>query len=282
MSVDPRPRRGGHSVSGGAGTPRPEPGGGSSRPRRPHLRSPRTPGRGRSPWPAGRSDGVARRGAPSQRAGDEHMQVAGAADLHRVCDLGLEVVQLRDGRRGDIGDLVGHRDQRHVLALPKLLPGHSPSGSVVAVRAAAASRRSAGRRCSCRPRCRNRCRARHRPARTSPTGRPCRCRPSRRRRPGRRRGRRCGPWPAGRPRCPSRQPARWRTASGSRAAATRSRGRAWRRPPGSRWRCRDQAPLGGPQRRVERVAGAQRLAAPLAGAVALGQGVGPLRVRLHR
>ena len=55
--------------------------------------------------------------APAERARDEDVEVARAAELHRPLDLRLEVVQLGDGRRRDVGDLVRHRDQRHVLAL---------------------------------------------------------------------------------------------------------------------------------------------------------------------
>ena len=139
-------------------------------------------------------DRVARRRAPAERAGHEDVQVARAAERHRALDLGLEVAQLGDGRRRHVGDLVRHRDQRHVLALAEdvaRLRRRPPWWSRCA--RPAASRRSAARRCSCRPRCRSRCRARRRCARTSPTGSRSRCRRCRRRRPGRPRARRSRP-----------------------------------------------------------------------------------------
>ena len=66
---------------------------------------------------AGDQDRVGRSAAPAERAGHEHVQVAGAADLHRALDLRLEVAQVGDRGGGHVGDLVGHRDQSHVLAL---------------------------------------------------------------------------------------------------------------------------------------------------------------------
>ena len=184
----------------------------------------------------------ARRAAPAERAGHEHVDVARAAQLHRVLDLVLEVAQVGDRRGGDVGDLVRHRDQRGALALAEDVAGlvrRRPAWSSCARRAA--SRPSAARRCSCSPRCRNRCRARRRCARTSPTGSRSRCRRCRRRRPGRRRGCPRGPWPSAPRRCRSRPPARCRTASGSTAAARRSRGTASRTPRGSRSRWRRSA-----------------------------------------
>ncbi len=62
-------------------------------------------------------DGVLRRAAPAERARHEHVQVARPANLHRRLNLRLEVAQLRDGGRRDVGDLVRHRDQRGALAL---------------------------------------------------------------------------------------------------------------------------------------------------------------------
>ena len=99
---------------------------------------PRRPGTARSPWPAGRSAIVSRDGAaPAERAGHEHVQVARAAELHRALDLGLEVAQVGDRRGRDVGDLVRHRDQRHVLALAEDVAGLGRRPAcVVAVRAA--------------------------------------------------------------------------------------------------------------------------------------------------
>ncbi len=75
------------------------------------LREPRDP------------DRVLRRAPPAERTGDEDMQVARAADLHRRLHLRLEVPQLGDGGRRDVGDLVRHRDQRRALALAEHVPG---------------------------------------------------------------------------------------------------------------------------------------------------------------
>ena len=65
----------------------------------------------------GHADRVARVRAPAERAGDEDVEVAGAAELHGPLDLGLEVVEVGDRRRGDVGDAVGHGDAGKVLAL---------------------------------------------------------------------------------------------------------------------------------------------------------------------
>jgi hypothetical protein len=47
------------------------------------------------------------------------VQIAGAAHAHRAVHLGFRVAQSGDGGRGDVRDLVRHRDQRQVLALPE-------------------------------------------------------------------------------------------------------------------------------------------------------------------
>ena len=47
------------------------------------------------------------------------MEVARAVELHRALHLRLEVAQVGDGRRRHVGDLVRYRDQRRVLALPE-------------------------------------------------------------------------------------------------------------------------------------------------------------------
>ena len=64
------------------------------------------------------------------------MDVARAAQPHRVLDLGLEVAQVGDRRGRDVGDLVRHRDQRRALALAEHVAGLGPTACVVAVRAA--------------------------------------------------------------------------------------------------------------------------------------------------
>ena len=53
------------------------------------------------------------------------MEVARAVQRHRVLDLRLEVVQVGDGRGRDVRNLVGHRDQRNVLALAEMVAGIS-------------------------------------------------------------------------------------------------------------------------------------------------------------
>src|SRR5262249_47674164 len=62
-------------------------------------------------------DRVRRGAAPAERAGDQDVQVAGAVEVHRPGRLVLQVAQVRHGGGGHVGDLVRHRDQRHVLAL---------------------------------------------------------------------------------------------------------------------------------------------------------------------
>ena len=62
-------------------------------------------------------DRVARGAAPAERARDEDVDVARAAQLHRALDLVLEVAQVGDRRGRDVGDLVRQRDQRRALAL---------------------------------------------------------------------------------------------------------------------------------------------------------------------
>ena len=71
----------------------------------------------------GKLDGVGGVRAPAERAGNEDVQVARPAELHRALDLRLEVAQLGDGGSGDVGDLVSHRDQRGVLALAEDVAG---------------------------------------------------------------------------------------------------------------------------------------------------------------
>jgi hypothetical protein len=44
-------------------------------------------------------------------------------EAHRVPDLGLEIAQVGDRRRGDVWDLVRERDQRRALALTPRRPG---------------------------------------------------------------------------------------------------------------------------------------------------------------
>ena len=200
-------------------------------------------------------------------------------ELHRALDLRLEVVQVGDGRGRDVRDLVRHRDQRRVLALAEDVAGLVADRlRVRGARRRAASRSSAARPCSCRPRCRSRRRARRRSARTSRRGRRSRCRACRRRRPGAthadvvaalrlQRGR-----DAGRDR---RRVAEQRVEPGQLPGRLRVRRREDLEAAG---RVRgDQPALGRAHRGVEHVAGAERLAAALAGAVARGERVRALR-----
>ena len=66
--------------------------------------------------------------APAERAGHQHVQVARPAERHRLLDLGLEVAQVGDRGGRHVGDLVGHRDPRGVLALPELVARRRPHG----------------------------------------------------------------------------------------------------------------------------------------------------------
>ena len=146
------------------------------------LREPRDP------------DRLARLGSPAERARHEDVDVARTVELHRALDLVLEVVQVGDRRRRDVRDLVRHRDERGVLALPEDVARARPRPAWCwRCAPPAAWRSSAARRCSCTPRCRSRRRARRRCARTSRRGSRNRCRGCRRRRPVRRRGCRSGP-----------------------------------------------------------------------------------------
>jgi hypothetical protein len=65
---------------------------------------------------AGDADGVVGGGPPTQRTGDENVDISGALDAHGPGHLGLEVVEVGDAGGGDVGDVVGHGDQRQVLA----------------------------------------------------------------------------------------------------------------------------------------------------------------------
>ena len=71
-----------------------------------------------------------------ERARDEDVDVARAAELHRPLDLRLEVAQLRYRRGGHVWDLVRHRDQRRVLALAEDVARLFADRLRVAVRAA--------------------------------------------------------------------------------------------------------------------------------------------------
>ena len=179
----------------------------------------------RCPSRAGRARtraGSARRGSPS-----------------RVCTLCLEVAQVGDGGGGDVGDLVRHRDQRHALALAEHV-----------ARLGADGLRGGGARGG-----RRRARALHagvhvglvvvtdvehvvvalehpRQARHADVDGAAVAALADDADVAR------GLWRAARRRCRWRPPARCRTASGSTGSATRSRDRAWRTPPGSRWRWR--------------------------------------------
>ena len=62
-------------------------------------------------------DRVRRGTAPAERAGHQDVQVAGAVEVHRPGGLVLQVAQVGHGGGGHVGDLVRHRDQRGVLAL---------------------------------------------------------------------------------------------------------------------------------------------------------------------
>ena len=85
----------------------------------------------------GELDRVAGSLPPAERARDEDVEVAGAVQRHRPRDLCLQVVQVGDGRRRDVGDLVRHRDAAgRSLPCPKALPGWARPPRVVAVRAA--------------------------------------------------------------------------------------------------------------------------------------------------
>ncbi len=72
---------------------------------------------------AGHPDGLRGAVAPAERAGHQHVDVARAAELHRAPDLGFEVAEFRHGRGRDVGNLVSHRDQRQVLALAEARAG---------------------------------------------------------------------------------------------------------------------------------------------------------------
>ena len=131
-------------------------------------------------------DRVARVAAPAQRAGDEDVQVArrrAAPSRARPSPRG------RAGRRPSPSPRTGSRAPWRSAA--RFCPvrtrsrGRARRPAWWRCERPAASRRSAGRRCSCTPRCRNRRTARRRRARTCPTGSRSRCRRSRRHRPAR-------------------------------------------------------------------------------------------------
>src|SRR6185312_5069520 len=59
--------------------------------------------------------------APAERAGHQDVQVAGAVEVHRPGGLVLQVAQVGDRGGRHVGDLVGHGDQRDVLALAEVV-----------------------------------------------------------------------------------------------------------------------------------------------------------------
>ena len=85
---------------------------------------------------AGDPHGIARVAHPSEGAWHQDVDVAGAADRHGPGHLRLEVVQVRHGGGGHIGNAMCHGQDWHVLALSERVPGWGPTASVVAVRAA--------------------------------------------------------------------------------------------------------------------------------------------------
>lgn len=135
-----------------------------------------------------------------------------------------------------------------------------------------ASRSCAARRYSCTPHCRSRCRAHRHCGRTCRRGSPCRYRWCRRHRPGRSRGPGASRPSSHGPDRPqpyrSRQPPHCRRANAATAFSRRFPDTASRRLPGTRWHSLSRSgPSGFFHRRVQRVAGAEGLAAALAGAV---------------
>ena len=69
------------------------------------------------------TDGVVRGRAPSQRTGNKNVDVARAADAHGFGDLVFQVTQVRHRGRGDIRNLMRHRNLRQVLALTEDIAG---------------------------------------------------------------------------------------------------------------------------------------------------------------
>ncbi len=191
---------------------------------------------------AGDPDRVARLRAPTERARHEDVEIARPADAHgprRPCPRGRAGPRPSPWRRR--GSRAPSRGAAGPCPARRECPGWGRSLRSWQSEPPAASRRSAGRPCSCRPRCRSRRTGRRRCARTSQKGSRSRCRPCPRRPPGRPRARRCVPSPASPPRRPSRPPGRCRRASASRRSATTSPDRASRRPPGSPSRSRRPA-----------------------------------------
>jgi len=72
---------------------------------------------------AGYLDGFTGCRSPAERARDENVQVSRSAKLHGALDLAFEVVKIGNGRRGDVGNIVSHRDTGKVFALAEGVTG---------------------------------------------------------------------------------------------------------------------------------------------------------------
>ena len=69
-------------------------------------------------WVASRATSIVSFGALPQPSGHgTRCAGSGHRGIPSPARLGLQVPQIGDGRGGDVGNLVRHRDQRHVLAL---------------------------------------------------------------------------------------------------------------------------------------------------------------------
>ena len=163
---------------------------------------------------------------PAQRARAVYTQESRPLDPHCVAHLALQVLREGHRGRGGVGNVMSRDDRQQVLLEMPLAHPLFAGGRGGRRGASAASRTTAGSRCSCRLRCRSRHRGCCDSAPASPKAPEIRCHRCRHRR------RRPAPWcscpsPSSPLPCPKRRRRRFRTSECTQGTRQADCGQAW-------------------------------------------------------